>query len=88
MKKQIKNAVMGVAMAAAMVAGMAQGAEVPVRYQDLNLNTNAGVKALHQRIQGAANQVCGNADGRDLVIARAHKACVERAMADAVAQVR
>jgi UrcA family protein len=88
MNRQIKNVVMGAALAAAMLVGVAQGAEVPVRYQDLNLNTDAGVKVLHQRIQGAANQVCADVDGRDLVVARAHQACVERAVADAVAQVR
>lgn len=88
MNKRIKNVVMGVAAAAAMLVGVAQGAEVQVRFQDLNLNTQAGVKVLHQRIQGAANQVCGEVDGRDLAVARAHKACVEQAVADAVAQVR
>jgi UrcA family protein len=88
MNEQMKNVVMGVAAVAAMLVGVAQGAEVPVRYQDLNLNTDVGVKALHQRIQAAANRVCGEVDGRDLAVARAHKACVERAVADAVAQVR
>jgi len=65
-------------------------AAVPVKtvaYKDLNLNTKAGVQALYKRIHGAADQVCGNVDGRDLQIARAHKACVERATADAVAAV-
>ena len=65
-------------------------ATVPVEtvaYQDLNLDTQAGVKVLYKRIRVAADQVCGNVDGRDLQIARAHKACVERATADAVAAV-
>jgi UrcA family protein len=90
MKTQIKNVVMGVAVAAAMLVGVAQGAEAPtktVRYQDLNLNTEAGVKVLYKRIHGAANVVCGDYDARDLVLARAHKACVDRAVADAVAAV-
>jgi hypothetical protein len=54
MKTQIKNVVMGVAVAAAMLVGVAQGAEAPtktVRYQDLNLNTEAGVQVLYKRIQ-------------------------------------
>ena len=60
------------------------GATVPVvAYKDLDLNTKAGVQALYKRIQGAADQVCGNFDGR----ARAHKACIEQATADAVAAV-
>ena len=90
MNKQIKNVVVVAAMAAAMWVGVAQAAEAPaqvVGFKDLNLNTEAGVQALYKRIHGAADQVCGNVDGRDLQIARAHKACVERAMADAVAAV-
>ena len=90
MKTQIKNAVMGVAVATAMLVGVAQGAEAPtktVRYQDLNLNTDAGVQVLYKRIHGAANVVCGGYDAHDLVIARAHKACVDKAITDAVAAV-
>lgn len=86
MNKQIKNAV----MAARMLVGVAQAAEAPVQtvsYKDLNLKTEAGVQVLNNRIHGAANQVCGNVDGRDLVVARAHEACVDRAVADAVATV-
>ena len=84
--------VVAAALAVGMLAGVthAAEAEVPaqtVRFQDLNLNTDAGVQVLYKRIQGAANQVCGDIDGRDLVVARAHKACVERAVADAVATV-
>lgn len=92
MNKQVTGVtnllVVATALAAGMLAGVAHGAEVPtqtVRFQDLNLNTDAGVKVLYKRIQGAANQVCGNVDGRDLALARAHKACVDRAVADAVA---
>jgi UrcA family protein len=90
MNKQIKNVMVVAAMAAAMLAGVAQGAEAPARtvgFKDLNLSTDAGVQALYNRIHGAADQVCGNVDGRDLQIARAHKGCVERAIADAVAAV-
>jgi UrcA family protein len=90
MNKQIKNGVLGVAVAAAMLVGIAQGAEVPVqtvRFQDLDLNTDAGVQVLYHRIKGAANQVCGYVDVRNLVAARTHQACVDRAMADAVAAV-
>ena len=58
-----------------------------VKYQDLNLNTDAGVQVLYKRIQAAADQVCGNVDGRDLQVARAHKACVAQAVQGAVATV-
>jgi UrcA family protein len=90
MNEQIKNAVMGVAVAAAMLVGVAQGAEAPtktVRYEDVNLNTDAGVQVLYKRIRGAANQVCGDYEMRDPAVAQAHKACVDRAVADAVTTV-
>jgi UrcA family protein len=94
MNKQVTGVtnllVVATALAVGMLAGVAHGAEAPaqtVRFQDLNLNTDAGVQVLYKRIQGAANQVCGDVDGRDLVVARAHKACVDRAVADAVAAV-
>ena len=84
--------VVAAALAVGMLAGVthAAEAEVPaqtVRFQDLNLNTDAGVQVLYKRIHGAANQVCGNFNVRDLEGARIHKACVERAVADAVATV-
>ena len=94
MNKQIKNVAVGTVMAVAMLVGVAQGAEVQgevaahaVRYEDLNLKTDAGVQVLYKRIQGAAKEVCGDVDGRDLQVARAHQACVARAVADAVATV-
>ena len=58
-----------------------------VSYQDLDLNSAAGVRVLYRRIQGAADQVCGRFDGRDLQAVTARQACVERAVSDAVAAV-
>ena len=90
MNKQIKNVVVVAAMAAAMWVGAAQAAEGPavtVGFKDLNLNTDAGVHVLYKRIHLAADQVCGNFDGRDLQLARVHEACVKQAVADAVAAV-
>ena len=60
---------------------------VTVRYADLNLSTEAGAKALYQRIAYAAKQVCPVADIRDLsrlVIARA---CQQAAIEGAVSSV-
>ncbi len=48
---------------------------------------NAGVEMLYKRIEGAANQVCGKADARDLRGMSFKKACVERAISNAVAEV-
>jgi len=90
MNKQIKNVAVVAAVAAVMWVGVAQATEVPaqvVGFKDLNLKTDAGVQALYKRIHRAADQVCGNADGRELEIARAHQACVEQAIADAMAAV-
>jgi UrcA family protein len=94
MNTQIKNAknvlVVLAAMSAAVLVGVGHAAEVPARavtYRDLNLNTEAGAKVLYQRIHGAANEVCGNVEVRDLPGVRAHEACVEKAVSDAVAAV-
>ena len=82
------------AMSATMLTGVTQAAtsgdNVPkqaVEYKDLNLDGSAGAQMLYKRIQGAANQVCGKADVRDLRAVSGRKACVERAVSDAVAAV-
>jgi UrcA family protein len=90
MNTRIKNVTNTLVVAAAMLVGVAQAAEAPaeaVTYQDLNLANEAGTGVLLQRIRGAANQVCGNVEIRDLPGARAHRACVEKAVSDAVAAV-
>jgi UrcA family protein len=82
------------ALSATMVAGVSNAAEAggvasqqAVTYKDLNLNSNAGIQILYRRIENAANQVCGNVGARDLRAASAQKACVERAISKAVADV-
>src|ERR1700684_4568869 len=82
------------AMSFASVAQMAQAADVmngrpaqTVRYSDLNLNTDAGVVALYNRIHHAAEQVCGNVDSRRLDQVAAAQACVNKAMAASVSAV-
>jgi len=98
MNKQITGVtnilVIGVALAVGVLAQGVQAAEphdgVPVKnvaYQDLDLNTQAGVQVLYKRIQVAAKQVCGKVEGRDLRGVQAHDACVERAVSDAVGAV-
>jgi len=94
MNTQIKNAknvlVVLAAMSSAVLVSVVHAAEVPARvvsYQDLDLNTEAGAKVLYGRIHGAAKQVCGNLEIRDLPVVRAHAACVEKAVSDAVAAV-
>lgn len=94
MNTQVKNAknvlVVLAAMSAAVLVGGVHAAEAPARavtYQDLNLNTEAGAKVLYERIHGAANEVCGSVEVRDLPGVRAHEACVAKAVSDAIAAV-
>jgi UrcA family protein len=58
-----------------------------VRYSDLNLDTQAGAKALYQRIRYAAEQVCGNPDWRERLESAAVKACMARAISTSVHSV-
>ena len=65
-------------------------ADVPAKtvgYQDLNLSTPAGVQVLYKRIQVAAKQVCGEVPVRDVRELRAHQACVNHAVTDAVVTI-
>jgi UrcA family protein len=58
-----------------------------VTYKDLNLNSKEGTQVLYRRIQAAANKVCGEVDARNLYGTSVKKACVDRAIAQAVAAV-
>ena len=57
-----------------------------VSYADLNLDHDAGAKALLQRINGAARLVC-SPEPQDLKDAKPHDDCVRRATDQAVADV-
>lgn len=81
-----------------MVAGFAADAEaappasietrsVAVSYADLDLNREAGVQALYQRLRLAAKQACGSVDTRDLASRTGWQKCREVALANAVAQL-
>lgn len=56
-----------------------------VRFSDLNLNTEDGVRTLYHRIQGAAGRVCREAAGRDGI--QWYWKCYESAVAKAVDKV-
>ena len=60
---------------------------VSVRYDDLNLSTEAGVSALYQRLSGAARQVCPDAYSRDLSVVIAAGRCKADAVSKAVDQI-
>ncbi len=57
-----------------------------IKYQDLDLNTPAGVASLYQRIHGAAKQVCSLAgdDNRDLAAHAEAQKCIAQSVASAV----
>jgi UrcA family protein len=64
--------------------------DAPVRtvhYSDLNLNTQAGVATLYNRIRNAAQLVCGNLDPRRLDEAASAKACIDKAVFSSVTAV-
>lgn len=61
------------------------GAQVSVRYDDLNLSNPAGAKALLKRLERAAERLCGHRpDLRFIDRRRIFRQCVEPAVADAV----
>jgi UrcA family protein len=60
---------------------------VTVDYSDLNLTTDAGIKALYRRLQIAAKQVCRSFEGHEIGGATQRRACYNQALSDAVAKV-
>jgi UrcA family protein len=80
------------AVAALSVSGFAAaGARdvntVVVRYGDLNLESQAGVRVLHKRIRNAAKSVCKSLDSRNLGLRAAYDDCVDEAVSNGVAAV-
>lgn len=57
---------------------------VRVSYADLNLATDAGSRALYQRITAAAHKVCAVSDIRDLAGLAADQSCERAAVTQAV----
>src|SRR5579862_1246475 len=74
---------LGAASAIAAPAATNAGADVNavhVSYRDLNLATDAGNRALYQRITRAARQVCAVGDSRDLAVIAHSRACERSAV--------
>jgi UrcA family protein len=82
-----------IVLAGAAMGGTAQAADEPeydtttVAYGDLNLDSQQGTKALYARLRNGAEDVCSSFEGRDLFFKRVWQACVDQAVATAVAQV-
>jgi UrcA family protein len=69
---------------------MAAGPEsrtVTVRYADLDLASDAGVRTLYARLRAAAQQVCGPRASRDLYMQQLWRACRDDTLARAVGQL-
>jgi UrcA family protein len=62
--------------------------QIHVRYDDLNIHTDAGASVLLQRIRVAAEQVCELSNPRELAQLAIVKACVDHALATAVDAVK
>jgi len=81
------------ASAAAALAGTAAATtpddppSVRVGYGDLNLDTDAGARMLYRRLLVAAQQVCPDADSRELARAANARACQHQAIERAVRAV-
>jgi UrcA family protein len=58
-----------------------------VRFPDLDLSKMEGAAALYVRLQHAAGTVCDSLQSRDIGIAAKYRACMQHAVADAVASV-
>ena len=58
-----------------------------VRFPDLDLSKMDGAAALYARLQHAADMACDSLRSRDIGIAGKYRACMQHAVADAVASV-
>jgi UrcA family protein len=61
--------------------------QVTVRYDDLNLSSESGIKALKLRIRHAAEIVCGEVDTREIRGLTQHLNCVHDAADTALTRV-
>jgi UrcA family protein len=61
--------------------------QTTVKFADLKVSSPDGAAALYGRIHRAARQVCDRLDGRDLISKARMDACVQKAIAGAVAKV-
>jgi UrcA family protein len=82
------------AVCSAAVADQAPGAKRPpqeqvsIRYNDLDLSTDAGVATLYTRVRSAANRLCEIAtQGEVLARSQTKTACVHEAMVASITQI-
>lgn len=65
----------------------AEPAQVTVKYGDLDLQSEAGLRLLEKRVTRAAHSVCPNVRSREIQRKAAGKACVDQAVRQALGQV-
>ena len=58
-----------------------------VRFPDLDISRIEGAAALYARLRGAARAVCEPLESREIALAAKHRACIDKAITDAVASV-
>jgi UrcA family protein len=68
-------------------ASAANGTEMAVSYQDLNLANQADVRVLYRRLKHAATDVCGNVPAQELARHLAFERCYNAALERAVTQI-
>lgn len=92
----VRRLLSSAAVLATMVAGTALADDaataptvrtVHVRYEDLNLSSQAGSERLYRRITNAAREACSEPDPRDLAGWSAARKCESLAVAKAVADL-
>ena len=73
--------------AAAATAGETDLRTMTVNYDDLNINSDQGAKALYSRLRTAARRVCMNLQGKELRQRELWTACFNESLARAVSAV-
>jgi UrcA family protein len=93
-KKDVAALVAVLATAAVLLCPSAHArpadGEVPaiaVSYADLDLTSDAGVKALYRRLQAAAKQVCGPSTRQNVEREMERRACYRETLSHAVTKV-
>jgi UrcA family protein len=71
----------------AMADGQVTVKSEVVRYDDLRLISAVGAAVLYGRLRGAADRACGRPLDNSLTMQARHRACVDDAVAKAVAEV-
>ena len=80
-------AITGAATSLATSPAMAESRSLAVETTGYDLGTAAGYAAIANRIDRAADAVCGTVDFRDQRVAELHRQCSETAAADAMDQL-